>query len=169
MKRPDPVAKGDEGARDLANRLMATDHAALAWSDPLTETPGISRIAFGLDLERCPITLISSLSLHFAALKANPACALLLGERGDRGDPLAHPRLMIRAMAQFITPKDPRRPGLRSHWLKGHPKAALYADFADFAFVLLHPESGLLNAGFARAFSLSQADLALKPDYRNAE
>jgi putative heme iron utilization protein len=48
---------------------------------------------------------------------------------------------------------------LRAHWLKGHPKAALYIDFADFAFVRLTPESALLNGGFGRAFRLSPEDL----------
>ena len=66
---------------------------------------------------------------------------------------------MIRARAEVVAADDPDRPALRAHWLKGHPKAALYIDFPDFAFVRLVPESALLNGGFARAFRLSPADL----------
>lgn len=105
------------------------------------------------------MTLISALAPHVAGLLAQPACALMLGEPGEKGDPLTHPRLMIRATARFIAPHDPARPALRDHWLAHHPKSKLYIDFADFAFVLFSPEEALLNAGFARAFRLSPGDL----------
>lgn len=158
--RPDPISAADEAARAQARALMAgAKHAALAWTDPVSLTPGISRIGFGLAPDGGPLTLISALSPHLAALRAHPDCAVLLGEVGSRGDPLTHPRLMLRARAEFIAASDPSRAGLRAEWLKGHPKAALYVDFTDFAFVRLHPASGLLNAGFARAFQLNAADL----------
>lgn len=158
-KRPDPVAAADDEARALARSLLAADHAALAVIDPTDGTPGISRIAFGLDPQGCPFTLVSSLAPHFAALRTNPACALLLGAPGEKGDPLTHPRLMVKALAQFIAPDAPERSALRDHWLTGHPKARLYVDFADFAFVRLAPVSALLNGGFARAYRLTPGDL----------
>jgi heme iron utilization protein len=159
-QRPDPVAPADDAARTQARSLLQTArHAALAWTDPETLTPGISRIAFGLDATGGAVTLISALAPHFAALRATPDCAVMLVDELDKGDPLTHPRLMLRARAVFITPDDPERAALRAHWLKGHPKAALYIDFPDFAFVRLQLTSGLLNAGFARAFRLSPADL----------
>ena len=83
----------------------------------------------------------------------------MVGEVGDKGDPLTHPRLMIRAKAFFVAADDPARPDLRAHWLKGHPKAALYVDFADFAFCRLVPVDALLNAGFGRAYRMAAADL----------
>ena len=156
--RPDPVQPADNTARALSWQLMTTTHAALAYLDP-TGGPAISRIAFGLCPLGQPLTLISALAPHFAALKADPRCSLMLGEVGAKGDPLTHPRLMIRATARFVAPDAPERPTLRAHWLKGHPKAALYIDFADFAFVRLTPESALLNGGFGRAFRLSPEDL----------
>jgi putative heme iron utilization protein len=159
--KPDPVAAADDAARATARDLLAqATHAALAWTDPETGTPGISRIAFGLDARGVPVTLISALAPHQAALRAHPECSVMLGEVGSKGDPLTHPRLMLRAVAQFVAADDPGRAALRAHWLKGHPKAALYVDFADFAFVRLIPQSALLNAGFARAYRLSAVDLA---------
>ena len=157
----DPVQAADAEARALAHSLLAARHAALAWSDPETGHPSISRIAFGLCPEGLPLTLISGLAPHLAALQADPRCSVMLGEAGIKGDPLTHPRLMIRARAAFVSSDDPVRPALRAHWLKGHPKAALYIDFPDFAFVRLTPESALLNGGFARAFRLTPADLRL--------
>ncbi|MDP3264878.1 MAG: pyridoxamine 5'-phosphate oxidase family protein [Tabrizicola sp.] len=159
-KRPDPVAPADAEARSLARTLMQAGHAALAYTDAATGTPGISRIAFGLGPDGTMLTLISALAAHHAGLAAHPACALMLGEPEGKGDPLTHPRLMIRATARFIAPDAPDRPTIRDHWLGRHPKAKLYIDFADFAFVRFQPVSALLNAGFARAYRLTPGDLA---------
>jgi putative heme iron utilization protein len=164
MPRPaDPVAPADAEARGLARTLLQTaNHAALAYASGEDGAPSISRIAFGLDRADCPMTLISALSTHFAGLRANPQCSVMIGEPGAKGDPLTHPRLMIRAVATFIAQDDPTRADLRAHWLKGHPKATLYVDFADFAFVRLSPQNAFLNGGFGRAFRFSAEDLAAK-------
>lgn len=158
MQKPDPVRPADSAARELARRLLAeARHAALAWVDPVTGTPGISRVALALDPKGGPITLVSGLAPHTAALRAQPACALMVGDVGDRGDPLTHPRLMMRAKAGFAG--DDERAALRDHWLMQRPKSALYVDLPDFAFVRLSPTEALLNGGFAKAYRLSLADL----------
>jgi putative heme iron utilization protein len=46
-------------------------------------------------------------------------------------------------------------PRVRRRFLARHPKAALYADFADFSFRRMVVEAGHLNGGFARAARLS--------------
>ena len=155
----DPVAPSDDAARSLAQSLLHADHAALAYTDPTTGTPGISRIAFALGPDGTPMTLISGLAPHFAALRTHPECALMLGEPGAKGDPLTHPRLMLRATARMIAADDPDRPTLRAHWLRLRPKATLYVDFTDFSFVLFAPRSALLNGGFGRAHHLTPVDL----------
>lgn len=154
---PDPVQPATPEAIALARTLMALPHAALGVTDA-DGTPALSRIAFGTSAAG-PLTLISSLAPHFAALAANPACALLLGEPGPKGDPLTHPRLMLKATARFITPDDPDRPALRDHWLATRPKAKLYIDFADFAFVRFTLTSAFLNAGFGKAHRLAPETL----------
>ncbi|EEW24590.1 hypothetical protein [Rhodobacter ferrooxidans] len=160
MPRPDPVAPADAEARALALALLAgARHAALAVIDPETAAPGISRIALGLDAQGLPLTLISQLAPHTAALRVNPAAALMVGEPGPKGDPLTHPRLMLRVSASFLDRNAPGHAALRAHWLQSHPKSTLYVDFADFAFVRFSPVSALLNAGFGRAFRLTAADL----------
>jgi heme iron utilization protein len=156
---PDPVQPADAEARALAHQLLLLGHAALAWEDPDTGTPGISLIGFARDPEVGLLTLVSGLAPHFRALRDRPDCALLLGEVGGKGDPLTHPRLMIRARAAFIAPDDPVRPGIRARWLERNPKATAYIDLPDFAFVRLTPVSALLNGGFARAFRLERQDL----------
>lgn len=136
----------------MARQLMQQNHASLAYLDD--DGPGISRIAFGLDATGCPMTLVSALAAHAGALRAHGLCAVMLGDAGGKGDPLTHPRLMLRAKAAFVD-----KVQHRDHWLKGHPKAALYIDFADFAFVRLRPVSALLNGGFGKAWQLTPDDL----------
>lgn len=160
-EHPDPTLPADDAARSLARDLLTSAHAALAWTDPETGTPGISRISFGAAPDGGFLTLISALAAHYPALASHPDCAVMLGEPGAKGDPLTHPRLMIRARAAFVAPDAPDRPALRDHWLSQHPKAKLYIDFTDFSLVRLTPVSALLNAGFARAYRLTPADLSL--------
>lgn len=157
--RPDPFVATDDAARALAQSLLGANHAALAYLDPDTGLPGISRIALGRDLFGVPITLISALAPHTAALRATPAAALMVGEPGPKGDPLTHPRLMVKVRAEFLDRAGTDHAATRAQWLTHHPKAKLYVDFADFAFVRLHPQSALLNGGFGRAFQLMPQDL----------
>ena len=159
-ERPDPVQPADEAARAQARALLAgARFGALAFTDAETGTPGISRIAVGLDAAGGPVTLISALSSHHAALRHSPLAALMVGEPGPKGDPLTHPRLMIRVEARFMDRSDPGHADLRDHWLATHPKAKLYVDFGDFGFVRLVPQSALLNGGFGRAVRLAPDDL----------
>ena len=158
-RRPDPVQPADVEARALARHLLHSGHAALAWTDPDMGTPGISRIAFARDPEVGLMTLVSGLAPHFRALRDRPDCAVMLGDVGKTGDPLTHPRLMIRARAAFVRVEDPARQGIRGRWLDRNPKARLYIDLPDFAFVRLSPVSALLNGGFAKAFHLMPEDL----------
>ena len=139
--------------------LVGARHAALAVIDPGSGTPGISRIALGLDPDGLPLSLISTLARHTAALRANPAAALMVGEPGPRGDPLTHPRLMIEVRASFPDRTAPDYALLAGHWLDRHPKAKLYIDFTDFALVRLTPVAALLNGGFGKAFRLTPDDL----------
>lgn len=160
--RPDPFQPVDAEARALARSLLAgAAFAALAVLDPDDRLPFVSRIGLGLDDRGLPLALISGLALHTRALRAEPACALLLGEPGEKGDPLTWPRLTLRARAEFLPREDGAgHAGLRAAWLARNPKAKVYIDLPDFSFVCFHPVSGALNGGFARAFRLTAADLA---------
>ena len=45
--------------------------------------PAVTRIALATTPDGAPLSLVSELSAHTAALEANPACALLVGEPED--------------------------------------------------------------------------------------
>lgn len=151
----DPVRPTDDEARALARSLIAeARYAALGVSDPLTAAPMVTRIAVVPGPDGIPLTLISSLSSHTAALDANPACSILVGEPGPRGDPLTYPRLTVQAMAEVQD-----KATLKDHYLGLYPKAQLYYDFADFRLMRLSPLAAFLNGGFGKAYRLTAADL----------
>jgi putative heme iron utilization protein len=152
--RPDPIRPTDDEARALARRLLAeARHGALGVTLPETRSPFVTRVAVGWD-GTAALVLVSTLAQHTRALLADPACSLLVGEPGPKGDPLTHPRLTLQARAEPCD-KAPRREA----WLAQHPKAALYYDFPDFLMLRLVPASAFLNGGFGRAFRLTPEDL----------
>ena len=154
MQRPDPIRPTTDEARTLARSLLHdTRHGALGVLDPETQGPLVTRVAAGWDGEAALI-LVSTLALHTQALLRNPACSLLVGEPGAKGDPLTHPRLTLQARAE---PAD--KPAHREGWLARHPKTTLYYDFADFLLLRLVPSAAHLNGGFGQAFRLTPEDL----------
>lgn len=157
----DPVQEPDADARALARRLVAeARHGVLATIDTAGR-PFASRIALGRGPDGGLLTLVSDLAFHSGHMRAHPDVALLIGEVGDRGDPLVWPRLTLQGRALPTETAD--RPALARAWLAEHPKAALYIDFADFRFVRFEISGGFLNAGFGKAFRLSPGDMGLGP------
>jgi putative heme iron utilization protein len=159
-KKTDPIRPTDAEARNMARNLLGDARfGALGVIEPGTGAPMVTRIAIGTTPGGAPLTLISALSQHTGALRANPACSVLLGEPGPRGDPLTHPRLTLQCAARFVDRTTPEHAALRDRWLADHPKARLYVDFADFGFVALNATAVFLNGGFGKAYVLTPDDL----------
>lgn len=159
MAEKNPFLEPDAEAIRLAKTLLrAARFAALATLDADDGAPLVTRAAVATDTDGAPVILVSALSTHTAALEADPRCAILVGEPG-KGDPLAHPRLTVKAKARKLAPGSDDHARIKRRYLNRHPKAKLYADFADFAFFRLEPGSALLNGGFARAYRLTGNDI----------
>ncbi|MCB2135585.1 MAG: pyridoxamine 5-phosphate oxidase [Rhodobacteraceae bacterium] len=162
MERQNPVRPADDDARAIARAILRKSRiAALGVIHPDTGAPCLSRIAFGLSGDGTGLSLVSDLALHSRALRQDPRASLLLGEAGERGDPLNHPRLSLQVTSRFVAPDEARRLDLRAAWLKWHPKSKLYVDFADFHFVAFDIDAANLNAGFAKAYALGPNDLKI--------
>jgi len=144
----------DDEARGIARDLLAKARFG-ALGVMLDGAPFVTRIA--VNAEGSLISLVSTLSQHTAALKADPRCSLLIGEPGPKGDALTHARLTLQADAELVGRDD----ALRGRWLKAHPKAKLYIDFGDFGFVRFQVRGAFLNGGFGYACALSAEDLGL--------
>ncbi|WP_170414762.1 HugZ family protein [Ruegeria atlantica] len=165
MTNTDPYRPIDETACQMARDLIGcATFGALAVLRSETTMPSVSRVALATDDQGQPVTLISTLADHTRALTANPACALLIGEPGNTGDPLTHPRLTLHATAQFIARGTEEHDTLRTRYLSLRPKAKLYVDFADFGFVTFATSDAVLNGGFGKAWRLALTDIW--PDQR---
>ncbi|MBC6443452.1 MAG: pyridoxamine 5'-phosphate oxidase family protein [Rhodobacteraceae bacterium] len=157
MAEKNPIRKTDDAARVQARTVLTNARfAAIAFADPESGVPAVTRIALTIGLSGAPVTLISDLSAHTRALRANPDCGLLVGEPGAKGDPLNHPRLSISARAKFLEKSEQAR----NHYLTQYPRAKRYFDFGDFNLVQFIIRGAALNGGFGRAYSLTGDDLA---------
>ena len=159
---PDLVQNTDDEARALARGLIdEARYGALAVNEAGTGLPMVTRVAMGTTPEGAPVTLVSNLSHHTRALKEDPRCSLLVGEPGEKGDPLTHPRLTLMAKVRFVNSGDSERDALAAHYLASHPKSKLYIDFPDFCFAIFEVDKAYMNGGFARAYELTPEDLGL--------
>jgi putative heme iron utilization protein len=153
------IRETDAEAVRLAKTLVRTArYGALAALEPGSGAPQASRVATATDLDGTPLILVSALSEHTAALLADPRCSLLVGEPG-KGDPLAYPRIGLRCLAEKLERGAPDQARAERRYLNRHPKAKLYAGFADFSFFRLNIEAASLNGGFGKAYRLTRTDL----------
>jgi putative heme iron utilization protein len=157
-KKKDVLQPVDDAARRLARTLVRSARfAALGTLEPSDGSPAVSRVSFATAMDGAPVFLISGLSGHFGNLVADGRCSLLVGEPG-KGDPLAHPRMTLVGTAERLSEGE-QRAHIKSRYLSRHPKAALYADFADFAFWRFTIARASLNGGFGKAFALQASDI----------
>lgn len=157
----DPIRSTDDEARDLARHLFHTmRHAVLGTLDPESGAPLLTRIAIQADPDGMPVALLSGLAAHTRALRADPRAGLMIAvSKATKGDIMTHARLSVLARASKLPPDAARR----ERWLVRDPKARVYIDLPDFNFWRIAPQSGLLNAGFARAYRLTPADMIAPP------
>jgi putative heme iron utilization protein len=143
----------------VAKELLRVIRAgALATIDRNTGHPFSSLVNVATDADGSPLILVSRLSTHTANIEVDPRASILLASAG-KGDPLAHPRLTVLGTFASIEPDAPGAVRIRRRFLSRHPKARLYAGFADFRFWRLQILSAHLNGGFARAADLKAGDV----------
>ena len=134
----------------VAKQLLRTIRAgALATLDGDSGFPFASLVTIATDHDGSPLLLMSRLAAHTGNLDRDPRASILLAQ-GGKGDPLAHPRLTV--LGRLARTDEPR---VRARFLARHPKAQLYAGFADFAFWRMELTGAHLNGGFARAMTIS--------------
>lgn len=154
--RPLPAAQAPFDAIGLSRSLLRSIRSgALATLDTETGMPFASLVTIATDVDGTPLMLLSRLSAHTRNLDADPRASLLFSA-GGKGDPLAHPRLTVTGRAARTS-----EASVRARFIARHPKAKLYADFPDFGFFVLEPMAGHLNGGFAKAATLTPAELRL--------
>lgn len=103
------------------------------------------------------LLLLSDLSAHTRQLREVSACALLFVGQASSENPQTAPRLMVTAKASLA-----EREPARASYLKIHPYAELYVDFADFNFFRVEITGAHYVGGFAAAAALDVAHLQSK-------
>ncbi|PWJ22125.1 HugZ family protein [Jannaschia seohaensis] len=150
----DPYRPLDDDARALAHTLL-TGAVSGALGTLRDGAPMVTRAGCLWMPGTGMVLLLSDLSDHAQALAADPACSLLVGEPGAKGDPLTHPRLTLTGRAEAAD-----KAALRDAYLAARPKAQLYYDFTDFRLVRIAPAEAMLNGGFGKAYRLGPSDLS---------
>ena len=144
---------------EVAKFLLRTVRTAtLATLDRNGGYPFASLTNVATDVDGALVILVSRLATHTANLERDGRASLLLAETG-KGDALAHPRLTVLGTFAPVPREHADEPRLRRRFLARHPKAELYAGFADFAFWRMQTVSAHLNGGFARAADLTAHDV----------
>ncbi len=159
--KSNPVHDADKESCGIAQRLLTQmRHAVLGTLDPVNGVPMLSQIATQVDEDGCPIALLAGLAAHSRALVQDPRAGLLVTDTSAiKGDVMTHARLSLEVVAIKLGPDEVRR----ARWLQRDPKARIYIGLPDFSFWRLTPVSGLLNAGFGRAYKLGPEDILIPP------
>lgn len=138
--------------------IRSARQAALGTLVPESGAPFVSLVSIATLPEGAPVLLLSRLAAHTRHLAADPRASLLLGPGPAPGDPLARPRVTLEGRLSRLGTAEPAR----TRFLRRHREAALYADFADFAFHRLDIASLHLVAGFGRIVSLAARDILIE-------
>lgn len=158
--RREPLSAPDGEALALVRDLLESSRqATLATAD--ADGPYTAMVAFAPTPDFGALVLhLSDLALHKRQLRGDPRAALLVARPDDgRTEILQHPRLSLRCRAEIVAEGDPLYPDTRACYLAKYPKHELMFRLPDFDLFRLVVESGLLNAGFGRAFPLTARHL----------
>jgi len=147
----------EQPARDLHREAKTLISAAKAGSLATVHegAPFVALVTPAFLPDASAILLLSQLSAHTRHLQANPACALLIAGAPATENPQTAPRLCLTGSAAIDSGAL-----VRQAYLAVHPYAALYVDFADFAFWRLTFTGAHFIGGFAAASRLEIARLA---------
>jgi hypothetical protein len=141
-------------ARVAAKKLLREARsAALATLMPGSGDPYCSLVNIATTVAGAPVLLLSDLALHTKNIMANSRVSLMLDER-KQGDPLEGARIML--MGRSVRDSGAATP---VSYLRRHPDAAVYANFADFSFYRVEIARAHLVAGFGRIVDLAPGDI----------
>jgi heme oxygenase (biliverdin-IX-beta and delta-forming) len=126
---------------------------ALATLVPKLGDPYCSLVNVGTYADGAPLLLLSKLALHTKNILADNRASLMLDERKE-GDPLEGARVMLMGTCSATTDRS-----VRSAYLRRHPEAGMFANFADFSFYRMDITRAHLVAGFGRIVDLRSQDI----------
>ncbi|MGA7330364.1 MAG: DUF2470 domain-containing protein [Pseudolabrys sp.] len=141
-------------ARLAAKKLLREGRsAALATLLPGSGDPYCSLVNVATTVDGAPLLLLSKLALHTKNILADERVSLMVDERKE-GDPLEGARVMVMGTCAQSSDQS-----YGSSYLRRHPEAEEFANFADFAFYRIEIARVHLVAGFGRIVDLKPQDV----------
>jgi len=115
--------------------------------------PYCSLVNVATAIDGAPLLLLSKLALHTKNILADARASLMLDERKE-GDPLGGARVMLMGACAADSST-----ATASAYLRRHPEAEMFANFADFAFYRMEISRAHLVAGFGRIIDLGPKEI----------
>jgi len=141
-------------ARSTARKLMREGRSgALATLMVGSGSPYCSLVNVATAIDGAPLLLLSKLALHTKNILADERVSLMLDERKE-GDPLQGARVMLMGRCAKTDAAS-----AASAYMRRHPEAEAFVQFADFAFYRIEIDKTHLVAGFGRIVDLKPQDV----------
>lgn len=151
----------DEARGELGGLLRGHRQAALG-SLGEDGAPHVTMVACALE-EAPPAFLLhlSELAPHKARLRRDPRCSLMVFEPAREGrELLSLQRVSFACRAELLARDGEGYAEAKAAYLAALPKHEMMFSLSDFDLLRLHPNEGLWNAGFGRAYRVSEEELA---------
>jgi hypothetical protein len=148
--KPDNTFNASLTAKKL---LREGRSGALATLVPDSGDPYCSLVNVATAIDGAPLLLLSKLALHTKNILADARVSLMLDERKE-GDPLEGARVMLMGTCAADAGA-----ATASAYLRRHPEAKMFANFADFAFYRMEITRAHLVAGFGRIVDLGPKEI----------
>jgi len=140
--------------RLAAKKLLREGRSgALATLLPASGDPYCSLVNVATAPDGAPLLLLSKLALHTKNILADERVSLMIDERKE-GDPLEGARVML--MGVCVTSSDQSS---ASSYLRRHPEAEAFVNFADFAFYRIEIARAHLVSRFVLEDDLKPQDV----------
>jgi heme oxygenase (biliverdin-IX-beta and delta-forming) len=136
--------------------LRRAESACLASLNP-EGAPYASLVNVATDQAGRPLILISRLAWHTRNLIRDERASLLIADPQAQGDRLESARATLIGRFEPVA-----EDGIGRRYLALHPAAADYADFADFSYWRMAPETVHVVAGFGRIRTFAATDMLLE-------
>lgn len=150
----------EAAAARAARRLIHCARDAALGSLDADGAPNVSHIATATMVDGHPVVLMSDLAVHTRNVRRDARASILFVAPGGGGDDTgARARVTLSGR---VAPLEDRQ-AARERFLRRHPDAAGYVDFADMHLMQFVPERAYLVAGFGRIVTLS-ADRIQSPE-----
>lgn len=146
--KPDKAFDAHLAAKKL---LREGRSGALATLMPGSGDPYCSLVNVATAIDGAPLLLLSNLALHTKNIQAAARVSLMLDERKE-GEPLEGAIMLMGTCAKSD-------PSVAAAYLRRHPEAEMFANFADFAFYRMEIGRAHLVAGFGRIVDIKPKDL----------